>query len=85
MKVWLAIQVEVSTYYDENGEWTNTPRKTGKYLAYPHYISDSSDVKTQLDTIGGLKVAHLCSSKKRAQEIADGWNTDFKHYGLYAY
>lgn len=80
MKIWLACQVQTFTYQDENGEFTNEPRQNGR-AAMVWSINDSSCVKSQLDMIGGLEYAHLCKSKKHAEQLVKFWNDCFRANG----
>ena len=67
MKIWLACQAK--------------NLGNGKLIAFPFSINDSSEVRSQLDSIQGLTVAHLCPSKKRAVEICAAWNKGFERDG----
>lgn len=60
------------------------PEKT-RLGAFVWSASESDNLVSVLEHIGGLKTANLCPTKKRAKEIADAWNESFKRNGTYAF
>ena len=55
------------------------------YYAYVIPVSESDNVKSRLETIGGLVHANICSTKKRADEIVNHWNESYKANGTYLF
>lgn len=53
------------------------------YYAYVTSVSESDDLKSHLQTIGGLLHANICQTKRAAQELADFWNDCYKRNGTY--
>ena len=54
--------------------------------AYNANVGKAGDnLKFALDCIGGLQVAHLCSTKKEAAELAEAWNAGYKANGTYLF
>lgn len=80
MKIFLACQVKAYDYTDKEGNWTNEPHWHGARRAYVLPIDDHSSVNVQLE-IMGLEVAHLCKSKKHAEELCAAWNETFRKNG----
>lgn len=53
------------------------------YYAYVHSVRQNDNLKTSLDSIGGLQAAQLCQTKKEAAQLADFWNDCYKCNGTY--
>ncbi len=53
------------------------------YYAFVHSIGQNDNLKSSLDSIGGLQCVQLCQSKKEAVQLADFWNDCYKQNGTY--
>lgn len=82
-RIYLAIQVDCTMQNDYSGK----PHNGGKeaYYAYVLSIGPGEEVTGRLDHIGGLKVAHLCESRKQATETVTARNEAFRRNGTYAF
>ena len=56
----------------------------GNY-AFVIRCTGSDNLKALLDTIGGLRAANICQSKKAASELVTAWNEAYKRNGSYLY
>lgn len=56
----------------------------GSY-AYVVPISESDNIKSRLNSIGGLVYANICTSKKAAAQIVEAWNEGYKAEGTYLF
>ena len=56
-----------------------------KYFADVMRVSELDNLTAKLEGIGGLMHANICSTKKRAREIADAWNEGYKKNGTYLF
>ena len=61
------------------------PEYSPGYYAYMVKCSDQDNLKSILDTIGGLRYANIYPTKKRAAEIVEFWNTGYKANGTYLF
>ena len=55
------------------------------YYSYVLPCKAGGNLKFALDCIGGLQVAHLCSTKKEAADLAEAWNSAYKANGDYLF
>lgn len=55
------------------------------YYSYVLPCKAGDNLKFALDCIGGLRVAHLCSTKKEAAELVETWNAGYKANGEYLF
>lgn len=82
------IYIAVTVCQDRN-ETTFIPRENAEYSpGYYSYVlpcKAGENLKFVLDCIGGLRVAHLCSTKKEAEEIVTAWNETYKKNGEYLF
>ena len=66
-----------------------TPRPSEEYSpGYYSYVlpcKAGDNLKFRLDCIGGLQVAHLCSTKREAAELVEAWNAGYKANGNYLF
>ena len=53
--------------------------------SYVVRISESDNIQSVLDGIGGLKHANLFPTKKRAWQVAQFWNECYKNNGTYLF
>lgn len=75
------------TVCQDRNETTFTPRKNLEYnpgyYAFVHSVGQNDNLKSSLDSIGGLQAAQLCQTKKEAQQLANFWNNCYKKNGTY--
>ena len=55
------------------------------YYAYVVKCSESDNLKSKLDSIGGLLYANIYHTKKRAAEVVNHWNAAYKANGEYLF
>lgn len=55
------------------------------YYAYVLKTNEKTNLVAQLDDIVGLVSATICPTKKRAEELAEFWNTCFRRNGTYLF
>lgn len=83
-KIYMAV-----TVCQDRNETTFIPRENAEYspgyYAYVVSCKAGENLKFALDRIGGLRVAHLCSTKKEAAEIVTAWNESYKANGEYLF
>ena len=83
-KIYMAVTVKQDRNHREF-----TPRPSEEYS--PGYYScvlsckAGENLKFALDCIGGLQVAHLCSTKKEAGGLVEAWNPAYKANGEYLF
>lgn len=58
--------------------------ENGKYYSYVLKVSKSTNLLGALD-IKGIKVAHLCKTKKEGEHLAKYWNECYKANGTYLF
>lgn len=83
-KIYMAVTVE----QDKNERlFEQRPSKEYEPGYYSYVVSANigDNLKFALDCIGGLRVAHLCSTKKEASELAEIWNAGYKANGNYLF
>lgn len=77
------------TVCQDKNETVFTSRKNQEYnpgyYAYVHSIGQNDNLKSSLDSIGGLKRAQLCQTKKEAESLADFWNGRYKQNRTYLF
>ena len=82
------IYMAVTVCQDKNHR-TFTDRPSEEYApGYYSYVVSANrgdNLKFALDCIGGLRVAHLCSTKKEAAELVTAWNETYKKNGEYLF
>lgn len=82
------IYMAVTVCQDKN-ETTFAPRTHQEcspgYYSYVLPCKAGENLKFALDCIGGLQVAHLCSTKKEAAELVTAWNAAYKANGEYLF
>lgn len=82
------IYIAVTVCQDKN-ETMFTPRANPYYSpGYYSYVlpcKAGDNLKFALDCIGGLQVAHLCSTKREAAELVESWNAGYKASGNYLF
>ena len=83
-KIYMAV-----TVCQDRNETMFTPRANPDYSpGYYSYVlpcKAGENLKFALDCIGGLQVAHLCSTKKEAAELVETWNAAYKANGEYLF
>ena len=83
-KIYMAV-----TVCQDRNETTFSPREKEEYspgyYAYVVSCEAGENLKFALDCIGGLRVAHLCSTKKEAEAIVTAWNESYKANGEYLF
>lgn len=83
-KIYMAVTVKQDRNHREF-----TPRPSEEYNpGYYSYVvpcKAGENLKFALDCIGGLQVAHICSTKKEAVELAETWNAGYKANGTYLF
>lgn len=83
-KIYMAV-----TVCQDRNESIFKPRENAEYShGYYSYVlpcKAGENLKFALDCIGGLRVAHLCSTKKEAEEIVTAWNETYKKNGEYLF
>lgn len=79
--MYLAIMIEMDRKNIFTGEESAEP----KYYAYAERVKNGANILSQLDIIGGLKVAEIYQTRKEANEVVECWRTAFKHNGTYAF
>ena len=57
----------------------------GKLYAYAVKLSEADNIKTKLESIGGLMYGNVCPTKKRAAEVVNGWNEAYNRNGSFAF
>ena len=62
---------------------SENPQYTPGYYADVISCSQSDNLLFKLGSIGGLKTANICQTRKAARELADTWNDSFKANGTY--
>ena len=71
----------------DKNERTFTPRENPEYApgrcAGVISCSESDNLLFTLGSIGGLKAANICQTRKAALELANDWNNSFKANGTY--
>ena len=83
-KIYMAVTVKQDrneSIFEPN---TNKEYNPG-YYSYVVPCKAGDNLKFTLDCIGGLQVAHLCSTKKEAAELAEAWNAGYKANGTYLF
>ena len=67
--------------------FTNEPPKEPNPGFYSYVIkcTESDNLKSKLDAIGGLQAVNICPTKKRAAELVEYWNKGFKANGTYLF
>lgn len=82
------IYMAVTVCQDKNHR-TFTDRSSDDYFpGYYSYVvsaNQGDNLKFCLDCIGGLRVAHLCRTKKEAAELVETWNAGYKANGKYLF
>ena len=82
------IYMAVTVCQDKNHR-TFTDRPSEEYSpGYYSYVVSANrgdNLKFTLDCIGGLQVAHLCSTKREAAELVEAWNAGYKANGNYLF
>lgn len=53
------------------------------FVSFAWSTSGCNNLLSVLDGIGGLKTVNICTSFKRAEEIANAWNETYKQNGTY--
>lgn len=80
--------IAVTVKQDRN-ETILEERKTAEYnpgfYAYVVKCSESDNLKSILERIGGLVHANIFPTKKKASEIASFWNAGYKANGTYLF
>jgi len=56
-----------------------------RYYAGVLKVSLQDNIYSRLDHIGGLLHANICESKKKAEEIRDYWNEQYRKNNTYAF
>ena len=82
-KIYMAV-----TVCQDRNKTTFSPREeeySPGYYAYVVSCKAGENLKFALDCIGGLRVAHLCSTKKEAAELVETWNAGYKANGEYLF
>lgn len=83
-KIYMAV-----TVCQDRNETIFKPREKAEYApGYYSYVlpcKAGENLKFALDCIGGLQVAHLCSTKKEAAELVETWNAAYKANGEYLF
>lgn len=83
-KIYMAVTVR-----QDRNESIFKPRENAEYNpGYYSYVlpcKAGENLKFALDCIGGLQVAHLCSTKKEAAELVTAWNDAYKANGEYLF
>lgn len=83
-KIYMAVTVcqdrNHRTFTDRPGE-----EYAPGYYSYVVSANKGDNLKFRLDCIGGLRVAHLCSTKREAAELVETWNAGYKANGEYLF
>lgn len=83
-KIYMAVTIKQDrneSIFEPN---TNKEYNPG-YYSYVVPCKAGENLKFALDCIGGLQVAHLCSTKKEAAELVEAWNAAYKANGEYLF
>ena len=59
------------------------PEYNPGYCAFVVPVSEQDNLKSVLDSIGGLQHANIFPTKKAAEEVARYWNDGYKANGTY--
>ena len=81
---YLAVTIE----QDKNESIINErtpPEYSPGYYSYIVKCSESQNVKSVLDSIGGLLYANICPTKKQAAATVEYWNLMHKRNGTYLF
>ncbi|MBE6547840.1 MAG: hypothetical protein E7667_03035 [Ruminococcaceae bacterium] len=81
---YFAVTVEQDINESILTERTNPEYKPG-YYSYIVKCSESDNIKAKFESIGGLKSANLCPTKKRAEFLVNHWNACYKANGTYLF
>lgn len=57
--------------------------ESGKHFAYVDSISTENNIIGKF--ADKVKIAHICASKKEAQDLSDLWNEAYKQSGTYMF
>lgn len=66
-------------YFADNVNLVITIEKDGKHLAYAQKEYSSNNLYYVIKHIKGIKTLNVCSSFKKAQELATFWNNCYKN------
>lgn len=55
------------------------------FYSYVIKCSESDNLKSKLDAIGGLQSVNICATQKRAAELVTFWNDCHKANGTYLF
>lgn len=55
------------------------------YYSYIIPVTEDRNIKSALDTVGGLVSANIYTTRKRAAEVVNTWNDEYKAAGLYLF
>ena len=81
---YLAVTIEQDRNENIFTERTNPENNPG-YYAYVLKCSESDNIKSVLERIGGLLHANITPTKKQAAEIVTYWNACYKANGTYLF
>lgn len=83
-KIYMAVTVKQDRNHREFTQRPSAEYSPG-YYSYVLLCKAGENLKFALDCIGGLQVAHLCSTKKEAAELVETWNAGYKANGEYLF
>lgn len=83
-KIYMAV-----TVCQDRNESIFEPRENAEYSpGYYSYVlpcKAGGNLKFALDCIGGLQLAHLCNTKREAEDLVTAWNDSYKANGTYLF
>lgn len=83
-KIYLAVTVEQDRNHREFTQRPSEEYSPG-YYSYVLPCKAGENLKFVLDCIGGLQLAHLCNTKREAEDLVTAWNDSYKANGTYLF
>lgn len=83
-KIYMAVTVKQDrneNIFEPNGNREYNPG----YYSCVVPCKTGENLKFALDCIGGLQVAHLCNTKREAEDLVTAWNDSYKANGTYLF
>lgn len=62
-----------------------TVTENDRYYSYILKVSELDNLCSKLNRINGLKTANIFSTKKKAAEVVERWNANYKLNGTYMF
>ena len=79
----------VVTVQQDRNENIFTPRETDEinpgFYAYLIKCTESDNLKSVLERVGGLLHANIYPTKKKAAAVVEAWNSSYKANGTYLF